>query len=159
MFQFYALDGQQFRHYFHLNPQELDAANAQIVVADAHPGYPCRVTLSDAEPGERLLLVNYSHLTAVSPYRSSHAIFVSESGAFAEQKHTVLANTVPNIVLNRPHISLRAFDDQHLMIDARLCAGGESASLIEEMLSNEPCQYLHVHSAARGCYFARVERS
>ena len=28
----------------------------------AIPGFPCRVSLVDAQPGERVLLVNYEHL-------------------------------------------------------------------------------------------------
>ena len=41
-------------------------------------GFPDRIELRDAEPGERLILVNYVHQPADTPYRASHAVFVLE---------------------------------------------------------------------------------
>src|SRR6516162_5322695 len=38
---------------------ELLEHNARRVVADRAPGFPCRVSLIDAHPGERVLLVNW----------------------------------------------------------------------------------------------------
>ena len=42
-------------------------------MADRKPGFPCRVSLVDAEIGESVLLVNYEHLPAASPYRMRYA--------------------------------------------------------------------------------------
>ena len=39
-----------------LSDQALAGKGARRVVADAKPGFPCRVTLEDAEPGETLIL-------------------------------------------------------------------------------------------------------
>ena len=44
--------------------------------ATTKPGFPCRVSLEDAEVGEQLILVNYEHQPSASPYRAAHAIFV-----------------------------------------------------------------------------------
>ena len=38
-----------------------------------------RVTLEDAPVGQALLLLNYEHQAADTPYRSRHAIYVSEA--------------------------------------------------------------------------------
>ncbi len=46
--------------------------------ADSKPGYPCRITLEDAEPGESLLLLRWTHLDMQTPYRASGPIFVRE---------------------------------------------------------------------------------
>ena len=40
------------------------------------PGYPCRISLTDAREGDELLLVNYEHHPVHSPYRMSYAIYV-----------------------------------------------------------------------------------
>src|SRR5689334_2456186 len=48
-------------------------------IADEKPGFPCRVSLEDAEPGEKVLLLTYRHLGIGSPYDASGPIFVRES--------------------------------------------------------------------------------
>jgi hypothetical protein len=45
---------------------------------DAPSGFPCRVTLEDAKVGETVLLMNYEHQPADTPFRASHAIYVRE---------------------------------------------------------------------------------
>ena len=157
MFQFHALDGGQFAPLFSRDEQDLKNNHICKVVADAPLGYPCRVTLCDASPGETLVLVNYQHLNAASPYQSAHAIYVSERGALAEVASAIEPDVVPKIVLHRK-ITLRAFDKEHLMIDAHLCDGVDCPQIINEMLSDSKCTYIHVHTALRGCYLARVTR-
>ena len=41
-------------------------------------GFPERIEMRDAQAGETLLLVNFEHQIADTPYRSSHAIYVRE---------------------------------------------------------------------------------
>ena len=65
MFQISALPSERFSHLYGLSDEDLDAAGVVVRVADAKPGYPCRVTLRDAEPGTRMLLLNYEHQDAV----------------------------------------------------------------------------------------------
>src|SRR3546814_17127473 len=62
-----------FEPLFGLDDEALKARNVLRVPADSKPGFPCRVTLADAEPGETLLLLNYEHQAAAPPYRPSHA--------------------------------------------------------------------------------------
>lgn len=50
-----------FEHFFGLSEADLHRSNAVRVWADEKPGFPCRVTLEDAEPGESLILLNYEH--------------------------------------------------------------------------------------------------
>lgn len=67
-----------FERLFGLPDEALAAAGAIRVIANAQPGFPCRITLADAAPGEALLLVNHEHLPVDTPYRSRHAIYVRE---------------------------------------------------------------------------------
>ncbi len=77
-FRIIGLDAQPFTHLFALSDEELARHNAKRYVADSKPGFPCRVTLEDAEPGETLLLVPYAHQTAQTAYASKGPIFVRE---------------------------------------------------------------------------------
>ncbi|MDP9111664.1 MAG: DUF1203 domain-containing protein, partial [Candidatus Eremiobacteraeota bacterium] len=75
-----------FRHLFGRSTEELAAVGVQRCLATQSPGFPDRIELRDAEPGESLLLLNYTHQPAYTPYRSSHAIFVRE-GASDQAKY------------------------------------------------------------------------
>ena len=60
------LDPTPFRNLFGLSDEKLGRVSVKGVVADAKPGYPDRVELRGAEPGETLLLLNYLHQTPSS---------------------------------------------------------------------------------------------
>jgi len=75
-FQITALPAAPFTPLFTLPDAELAARGGVRRVADRNPGFPCRVSLRDAEPGETVLLVNYEHLPVRSPFRSTYAIYV-----------------------------------------------------------------------------------
>ena len=65
------LNHSQFEHLYGLNDAELKSKGVIAYIADAKPGYPCRVTLKEVQPGERLLLLNFMHLKVDSPYRAA----------------------------------------------------------------------------------------
>src|SRR5258705_4999258 len=76
-FRITGLPAGHFAHLFDLTDDELAARCAGRRIADArNPGYPCRVSLTDSRPGDELLLVNYEHHPAESPYRMRVAIYV-----------------------------------------------------------------------------------
>ena len=66
-FQLVGLPFEPFAPLFALPEAELKRRNIQRVFADAKPGYPCRVSLVDAEVGEELLLLAFEHQPASSP--------------------------------------------------------------------------------------------
>lgn len=142
-----------FSHLFGLDDRELAARGARRYVVDAAPGYPDRVEMRDLELGERAILLNYTHLDANTPYRASHAIFVREG---AMQRYDRV-NEVPEVMRIRP-LSLRAFDNAGMMVDADLVGGREIESLIERFFANPAVAYIHVHNAKRGCYSGRIDR-
>ena len=67
-----------FSHLFGLSDDALNLRGMRRMIVDAKPGFPCRVTLEDAEPGERVLLLAFEHQPAHSPFRASGPIFVRE---------------------------------------------------------------------------------
>jgi hypothetical protein len=135
-----------------------DAALAERGVlrreVDAPRGFPCRVTLEDAQPGQTVLLLNYEHQPAPTPFRASHAIFVSEQARETRR----LEGALPGCLTSRPHISLRAFDAEGMMVDAEVSPGGDLEAAIARLFARPEAAYLHAHYAGMGCYAARIDR-
>ena len=152
-FQVSGLSGAQFAPLFGLTDAQLSKQDIVRRVADTSPGFPCRVSLMDAVPGETLLLLNFEHLAVASPYRSRHAIYVRE---YAEDAR-VAPGVVPE-VLRRRLLSVRAFDGQGMMLDADVVDGREVDGAFARMLARSAVEYLHVHNAKPGCFAARVNR-
>ncbi len=153
-FQIHALPAEPFAPFFKMPDRELAQHNARLITAPDNTGYPCRVSLAEARKGERLLLVNYSHMPEASPYRATHAIYVREAAAQAYPA----PGEVPNILIQRL-ISVRAFGADHLMRAADVIDGREAASAIDWMLADPDVAYLHLHSAMRGCFLASATRT
>jgi len=153
-FRIRGLDPAPFRHLYGLGVAALADAGAERRIADVSPGFPDRVELRDAEPGQALLLLNFVHQPAANPYRASHAIFVREG---AERAYDAL-DRIPAALAIRP-LSIRAFDDADRLIDAELAEGARQVEAIRRLLSWPRIAYLQAHFARMGCYAARIERA
>jgi hypothetical protein len=136
-----------------MDEAELAARQAQLVIADAGGGYPCRVSLRDAEPGERLILVNHVSMAAATPFRACHAIYVRE-GAEAPEP---FQDEVPDY-LDRRTLSLRGFDACGMLRAAVLAAPGEADPQIRTLFEAGEVAAIHAHNAAHGCFLALIER-
>jgi len=143
-----------FQSLFGRSEADLAYAGAIRCVADAAPGFPCRVTLEDARPGERVLLLNFVHQQAQTPYRSAHAIFVRENA----RRTAVFESEVP-AALRARLLSVRSFDAAGMMLDADLIDGAHVETLIERLFADDAAAYLHAHYAKRGCFAARIDRA
>jgi Protein of unknown function (DUF1203) len=152
-FRISGLPAAQFADWFALSDAELAARHAVRRVADNKPGFPCRVSLTDAEVGEEVLLINYEHLPVDSPYRASHAIYIR-----AGEETCAAIDAVPAMLRSRL-LSLRAYDAAGMMTAADVVEGGELEAGIGKLFSDERASYLHVHFARPGCYAARIDRA
>lgn len=148
------LSSEPFVHLFGLDDAALAAQGAKRFIVDETPGFPDRIEMRDLEPGERAILVNYTHQDAATPYRSSHAIFVREGTTESYDR----TNEIPAVMFGRP-LSLRAFDAGGMMIDADLAYGDEIEPLIQRFFANPAVAYIHAHNAKRGCYSGRIDRA
>ncbi len=153
-FRISGLPAAQFTSLFGLSDSSLADRGIVRRIADRRPGYPCRVSLRDADVGEPVLLLNYEHLPTNSPYRSRHAIYVREYAL--EAKPSI--NEIPEALQIRL-LSVRAFDDAGMMVDADVVAGTKLASNINRHFADKRISYLHVHNAKPGCFAARVDRA
>ena len=137
---------------FAMSDEALAKRNARRAVADG-PGYPCRVSLEEAEPGEALVLVNHVSNDAPTPFRAAHAIYVPER---AERR--AYRDEVPAIFATRT-LGLRGFDSQGMLRGAILALPGEADSKIRELFERPEVAEIHAHNAALGCFLARIERN
>jgi hypothetical protein len=143
-----------FAPLFGMDETELAARGVVRRIVDERVGFPCRVSLRDAEPGETVLLLNYEHMPVPGPYRSSHAIYVRENA----QEYRPEVNEIPEVLASRL-LSVRAFDASGMMVEADVVAGVVAGRLIEQQLANPTVAYLHLHNAKPGCYAAQAVRA
>jgi hypothetical protein len=151
-FRISGLPAAQFAEWFALSDAELAARHAVRRVAESKPGFPCRVSLTDAEVGEEVLLINYEHLPVDSPYRASHAIYIRAGEVTCD-----VLDSIPTMLRSRL-LSLRAYDAAGMMTAADVIEGTELEAGIGKLFSDQRAEYLHIHFARPGCYAARVDR-
>jgi Protein of unknown function (DUF1203) len=153
-FRIRGLPAEQFAPLFSLSDEELAANGAVRRIADArNPGYPCRVSLTDSNPGDELILVNYEHHAVDSPYRMRFAIYVR-----AGEETFDAIDAVPDQLRVRT-LAVRAFDTGAMMIGHALVDGKELEAAIAQLFADTRAAYLHIHFASPGCYAARVDRA
>lgn len=152
-FRIKGLPAEHFAPLFALSDEELKARAIVRRIADDRGAYPCRVSLTDARPGDELLLLNYEHHAVDSPYRMRFAIFVRKG----EETYDAV-NSVPEQLRIRT-LAVRGFDGGGMITGWELVDGREFEAAIERLFRDSRAAYLHVHYAAPGCYAARVERA
>jgi hypothetical protein len=153
-FRIRGLDPAPFRHLYGATDAQLADAGARRMAVDAPHGYPDRIEIRDAQPGETVLLVNHLYLDTHGPYRGRHAIFVREG---AERAFDAV-NEVPEALGSRL-LSLRAFDRDAMMVDADVVDGRDVRGLIDRLLADPRVAFVHAHHARRGCYACLIERA
>ncbi|MHA6202896.1 DUF1203 domain-containing protein [Dyella soli] len=152
-FRISGLPAEPFAELFSLSDAALAARQAMRTVADKPHAYPCRISLTDAEPGQAVILLNYEHQPADSPFRASHAIYIREGERQFDE-----VDQVPD-QLRRRLLSVRGFDERGLLRDADVVPGTALEPLLERLFKDEGTAYLHIHMARPGCYAARVDRA
>lgn len=152
-FRVAGLDPNLFADLHGLSDAELASRGMQRVRVERKPDAPCRISLDDAEVGEAVLLLNYDHQPADTPYRQQGPIFVRKTDARFEAE-----SMIPPALMRRT-LSLRGFDADHMMIEADIVEGANAGALVEHFFANPEVAYIHAHYAKRGCYAARFDRA
>jgi hypothetical protein len=151
-FRISGLPAEPFQHLFALSDAELQRHGAVRRVAE-DSGYPCRISLTDAEAGDEVILVNYEHQDADTPYRSRYAIYVRQG-----ERRYQATGEIPE-QLRKRLLSARAFDQADMLVDADLAEGRALEPLIARLFADARVAYIHLHYARPGCYAARVDRA
>src|SRR3546814_21197545 len=105
---------QPFHPLFGLDDAALHARGMRRHVADG-PGYPCRITLENAAPGETLLLLHWQHPEVETPYRPAGPLFVGEPAV----QPAVFRNRDPEQQRSRL-LSVRAYEADGWVSDAEV---------------------------------------
>jgi len=143
-----------YQHLYGLPDEELARQGVVRMTVTEKPSFPCRVSLTDCEIGERVLLLNHVSHDAANPYRASHAIFVTEG---ADKAAEYVDQTPP--VFETRVLSLRGFDAEGMMAEAVLAQPGEADAAIRKLFDNAAIETIHAHNATRGCFAAKIERN
>ncbi len=125
-FRIRGLEANQFAHLFALDDAALKAQGAVRKIADGP--HPCRVSLTDAAPGDEVILTNFEHHAVSSPYRMRFAIYVRQG-----EETFDAVDTVPD-QLRRRTLAVRGFDAQGMMTGLgdrgrHLAGGGDRAAV------------------------------
>ena len=153
-FKVSALPNSLFESFLSMNNSALRKHNGVWIDVDAHPGYPCRVSLEDARIGERVLAIPFTHHDVDSPYKSSGPIFVRANAKQAAPE----VNKIP-IFLRHRTLSVRGFNAEAMMIAAEVVRGTELEDCIVGLLQDAAVEYIHIHNAAPGCFNCSVVRA
>jgi hypothetical protein len=148
------LSPELFQGLFELADEELVKQRARRLVADSKPGFPCRVSLQDAEPGEEVILTNFVHLPGESPFHSTHAVYIRKKATIP----VTYRNSLPEMLRSRL-LSIRAFDGNDMLISADVIEGHRAEEVIVKFFENPVVLFLHVHFAKPGCYACRIDRA
>jgi hypothetical protein len=147
------LDPAPYKPLFGLSDAELAARGIVRMTVTEKPSFPCRVSLTDRDLGERVLLLNHVSHDVANPYRATHAIFVTEGEELAGD----FIDEIPPVFESRV-LSLRGFDSDGMMADAVLAQPGEADAAIRQMFAKPEIDSIHAHNATRGCFSAKIER-
>lgn len=147
------LTSADFAPFFAMDEQDLHQRGARRVTVDRKPGFPCRISLQDAEVGESVILLNHTSHDVDTPYRSAYAIYVRDTADAPP-----FVDCLPPVFESRP-MALRAFDAAGMLRDARLALRGDAAQAIADLFANRDIAYIHAHNAAHGCFSARIDRA
>lgn len=152
-FTLHGLSPEPFQALFNLSDEELEKRRARRLIADSKSGFPCRVSLQDAEPGEEVILTNFVHLDSQSPFHSTHAIYVRKGATTAAP----CRDRLPEMLRSRL-LSIRAFDANDMLLSADVVEGERADHVIQKLFEDSSVRFLHVHFAKMGCYACRVDR-
>jgi hypothetical protein len=128
-----------------------DDPGAVRVRVDKPNSFPCRRCLQDGEPGETMVLLSYDPFVGRSPYSGPGPIYVHDRDCAPFD-----GEGLPD-QLTRRLLSVRAYDERHMLLDAEVIDGTELRDTAQRLL-HEDCSYLHVHNARPGCFAARIDR-
>ncbi len=147
------LPAEDFSALIGLPDEALAERGAKRVIASSKPGFPCRVTLEDADPGETVLLVNHASNDVASPYRFAFAIYVREKA----QRAAEFVGELPPVFFGRT-ISLKRFNEEGALVGASLATGPAIDAEIRAAFDDDAVASLHAHNAAPGCFAAEIRR-
>jgi hypothetical protein len=143
-----------FAPLFGLTDAQFAETGTKRVIAQEKTGYPCRVSLWDAEVGKELLLLHYQCQPGNSPYRAFGLIDVRRHAI----PRVLKLGEVPEYVTRRL-ISVWAYESAHMMLNAEVRDGKHVAAEIQHLFRDERIAYIHLHNAKTWLFFISSDSS
>ena len=134
---------------------EVDARGRDARRRVADSPLPCRRCLRNAAVGDDLVLASYDPFTLRSPYAGEGPVFVHAEGC---EPFVPEPGRLSEQVAGR-QLSVRAYDDEAMMLDAAVIPGERFAERVPALLDEDGVEFLHVHFAGPGCFAFRVDRA
>ena len=148
-----ALGHESFESMFKLSDKELSELGGMKMIVDEKPGFPCRVSLEDANIGEEVILVPFEHHKTNSPYQAKGPIFVRKG----QKQRKLEVNEIPKMLEHRL-LSFRGYDNDGIMKSAKTESGKDSLRIIREIFGEKSIEYIQIHNSSPGCYNCQVNR-
>jgi uncharacterized protein DUF1203 len=117
--------------------------------------YPVRCCLSDAGNPAEVVLSSVMPFRGESPYAARSPVYVHAERCAG---HVEEPGAVPEMLRGRL-LSVRAYDDRHMLTATEVLPGTELEGAIERLLGDDAGAYLHVHFAGPGCFACRIDRA
>ncbi len=153
-FQIVALQEKEFHNLFQMSEEVLKSISAMKMLVNKKPGFPCRVSLKDAEVGEEVILLSYQYHSVNSPYKASGPIFIRKGATTAKLD----VNEIPDMLHHR-YLSVRGYNTDSMIVEARVTEGVNLRGNIDEIFDNKEVEYIHILNAKPGCYNCLVLRA
>ena len=134
-------------------PGRIEGNPVVTVTADGKPGYPCRISLQDAEVGEKLYLFSHSPFSTANPYRETGPVFVRKNANPA----VLEKNQIPEVAKSRS-IVVRAYDAVGTMVAASQAETGDIADTIKNFFAEEAVEFVHLRAVVSGCFLCEARR-
>jgi hypothetical protein len=152
-FIIHSLQQEEFENLFSLSDTELKKQGIVRMKADTKPGFPCRVSLQDADIGDEVLLLPYAFHQTASPYRASGPVFVRKNASTAQLNN----NQVP-LMLQHRLLSVRSYDAAGMMKGSTVIEGKDLSEHLSATFDDPVISYIHIHNAKAGCYNCVAKR-
>ncbi len=124
------------------------------VIADAKPGYPCRLSLEDAEPGEALYLFSHTPFSCANAYRETGPVFIRKNAKPAK----LPINELPDVAYARS-IIFRAYDSEGTILSASPAEAGDLSGTLGRLLDDKHVDFVHLRAVVSGCFLCKARRA
>jgi hypothetical protein len=138
---------------FNLSDKELSEIGGLKMIVDEKPGFPCRVSLEDANIGEEVILVPFEHHNTNSPYQAKGPVFVRKG----HKQRKLGVNEIPKMLEHRL-LSFRGYNSDGIMKSAKTGEGKQTEKIIVEIFENKEIKYIQIHNSSPGCFNCQVNR-
>jgi hypothetical protein len=115
--------------------------------------FPVRCCLTEEHSADRVLLLSIAVPAAESPYTARSPVYIHRDACPGRPP-----SAQPPEILAARRVSLRAYDERHIITGAAVVEGPDVEREAAALLEDERAAYVFAHFAGPGCYACRIDR-